>query len=160
MEDELKSRLVELLTNSQAHMGFNEAVKDFPLSQINTKFPHGQYSAWGLLEHIRITQADILEFMVATKYLEKDWPKDYWPDPKLKATPKSWQATIDQYQADLKYLVKLVKDPKTQLAAKVPNGTGQTILREILVVADHTAYHIGEFAILRQVMSTWPKSSS
>lgn len=155
MDEELKARLVELLTNSQAHMGINEAIKSFPLSEINTKFPNGEYSAWGLLEHIRLTQADIWEFVAAPKYNEKNWPKDYWPDPKIKATTKLWQNTIDQYNVDLKNLVNLVKDPKTDLAAQVPNGTGQTFLREILVVADHTAYHVGEFAILRQVMGTW-----
>ncbi len=160
MEEELKARLVELLTNSQAHMGFDEAVKDFPLSEINTKFPHGEYSAWGLLEHIRLTQADIWEFVAAPEYKEKDWPKDYWPDPNLKATTKLWQETINQYYADLKNLVNMVNDPKIDLAARVPNGTGQTFLREILIVADHTAYHIGEFAILRQVMGTWGDRSS
>ena len=159
MEEELRARLVELLTNSQAHMGFDEAIKDFPLTEINTKFPHGEYSAWGLLEHIRLTQADIWEFVAAPKYKEKIWPKDYWPDPNIKATTKLWQDTIDQYLVDLNNIVILVKDPKTNLAAKVPNGTGQTLLREILVVADHTAYHIGEFAILRQVMGTWRERS-
>ena len=140
-------------------MGLDATVKNFPLSESNTKFPHGEYSAWGLLEHIRLAQVDILEFVAAPKYIEKDWPKDYWPDPNFKATPELWQATIDQYAADLKSLVEMVEDPKTDLAAKVPNGTGQTFLREILVVADHTAFHLGEFAILRQVMGTWGKRS-
>ena len=154
---ELRLRLTELLTNSQAHMGFEEAVKDFPMDKINATFPYGDYSAWGLLEHLRLTQNDIWEFMDNPNYHEPEWPKDYWPDAKTVATPKMWQKSLDGFRTDLQKLVDLVNNPKTNLEAKVADGTGQTILREILVVVDHNAYHIGEFAIMRQVMGTWGK---
>jgi hypothetical protein len=147
--------LVKLLTQSHAHMGFDEAVKDFPVNKINEIFPGGQYGAWGLLEHIRRTQSDILEFIISSEYMEKEWPKDYWPTPGYKASEIEWQETIKGWHKDMDQLVKLVINPKTDLYAKIPNGTGQNIFQEILLVADHNAYHIGEFAILRQVMKTW-----
>ena len=47
-------------------------------------------------------------------------------------------------------------DPATDLLATIEGTPGHTILREVRVVGAHNAYHIGEFAILRQVMGTWP----
>ncbi len=49
----------------------------------------------------------------------------------------------------------LVKNPKTDLFARIPHGTGQTILREALLVADHTAYHLGQFIMLRKLLGAW-----
>jgi len=157
-DTELRFRLTELLTKSQAHMGLEGAVKDFPMERINDKFPNGEYSAWGLLEHMRLTQNDIWEFMDNPKYVEPEWPKDYWPDTKTTATPEMWEKSLEGFRSDLQKLVDLVNNPRTDLSAKVANGNGQTILREILVVADHNAYHTGEFAIMRQVMGTWGKN--
>jgi hypothetical protein len=153
----LREHLLNLLKGGQAYMPFDHAVKDFLIQEMNTIFPNGTYSAWDLLEHIRITQNDILEFIVSSKYKEKQWPKDYWPDPKKNATQKDWDNTIKEYKADLEKLKNIVLDEKINLYAKIPHGDGQTNLREILLVADHTAYHIGEFAIMRQIMNTWNK---
>lgn len=86
------------------------------------------------------------------------WPDDYWPKKDEKATEQIWNRTIARYKKDLEALKKIVKDPKTDLYQKIPNGEGQTILREMLLVTDHLAYHTGEFAIMRQVMGTWKGS--
>jgi hypothetical protein len=153
--EELRAQLVDLLLKGNAHMRFAEAVKDFPLARINDKFPNGTYSAWGLLEHLRITQNDILDFVTNPNYQDKSWPKDYWPDPQTVATASDWRQTINSFHQDQKALVDLVQDPRTDLFVTIPHGTGQNLLKEIMVVADHNAYHIGEFAILRQVMGTW-----
>ena len=153
----VREHLLELLKGGNAHMTLNEAVKDFPEKEMNTKFPNGNYSPWHLLEHIRLTQADILEFIVSDHYTEKDWPKDYWPQKDKKGTEKDWNNTLAAINKDTKELERLVKDPKSNLYTKLPNGTGQTLLREILLVTDHNAYHIGEFAIMRQTMGTWGK---
>ncbi len=153
-----REHLLSLLKGGNAYMPFSEAVADFPQKLMNTVFPNGTYSPWDLLEHIRITQWDILDFTKNTDYKEIKWPDDYWPPKGKKATKKEWERTIKQFQKDLGELQKIAKNPKTDLYAKIPHGTGQTILREILLVADHNAYHIGEFTIMRQVMKTWPKS--
>ena len=153
--DELRAQLVDLLLRGNAHMSLAEAVKDFPLSRLNDKFPHGEYSAWGLLEHIRIAQEDILDFSTNPGYQDKAWPKEYWPAPATVATPADWRRTIEQFHRDQQALVDLVNDLTTDLFVKLPHGTGQNLIKEILVVADHNAYHVGEFAIMRQVMGTW-----
>lgn len=153
----LRDHLLSFLKGGNAHMTLEEAVKDYPLSKINAVFPNGEYSSWHLLEHIRRTQNDILNFIINPKYKELEWPKDYWPERDEKATQKDWDKTITSFRKDLKALEKIVANPKTDLFAKIKWGEGQTILREILLVADHSAYHIGEFAIMRQTMNTWKR---
>ena len=157
-DKDVRSHVLSLLRGGNAHLTIEEAVKDFPEDAINRKFPNGKYSSWGLLEHIRRAQWDILDFIRNSNYKQKDWPDDYWPDPKKNATKASWSKTLKQIKADSKELEKILSDPNTDLYAKIPHAEGQTILREMLLVADHNSYHLGEFAIMRQVMGTWGKN--
>lgn len=156
-EAALRKQSLALLAGEGAHMTFEEAVADFPDEGINLRAPNVSYTPWHLLEHIRITQADILEYVVNPDYEERSWPDDYWPAPDAEATPKQFAETIRGYLADRKALADLVADPDGDLFAVIPNTRGHTLLREIRIAADHTAYHVGEFAILRQVMGTWPE---
>lgn len=150
-----REELINLLKGGNAHMQLSEAVKDFPEEKINMIFPNGTYSAWDLLEHIRITQWDILEFITNPNYQEISWPADYWPAKGKKATKKEWEKTISEFEKDNLELQKIIKNSQTDLYVKIPHGDGQNVFREILVVADHNSYHIGEFAIMRQTMKTW-----
>ena len=156
--DPLREQLAQLLEHGNAHMSFEEAVAEYPMSHINTVFPNGSYGAWHLLEHLRLTQWDILDFIRNPHYRELAWPEDYWPSPDQQATPDDWQRTIHDFLADQQALRAIILDPQTDLWAPIPQGTGQTVAREIMVVADHNAYHIGELAIMRQVMGTWGAS--
>lgn len=153
----LREQLIKNL-HSESHMPFGESVKDFPQKHYNTFAPHVDYTFWHLLEHIRITQWDIYDFSINPKYKYIKWPDAYWPKKNAKATKAQWDKTVKEIERDLKAMMKLVKNSKTDLYKKIPWGEGQTILREAIMVADHNAYHIGEFAILRQVLGTWPKS--
>ncbi len=153
----LREQLQSLLKGGNAHMTFLEMVEDFPLDKINAVFPNGTYSPWHLLEHLRISQWDILDFIKNPKYKYMEWPKDYWPPEGKKAGKNEWEKTIESFEKDSEELRKIVKNPKTDLYKKIPWGEGQTILREILLTCDHSAYHIGEFAIMRQAMKTWGK---
>lgn len=161
--DDLIRGLVLRFLRGETHMSFEEAVEDFPPDKINTYPPNVPYTPWQLLEHIRLTQADILNFMTKPDYNEvyKDmrWPEDYWPPKDKKADEKLWQETIKSYQSDLKKLEEIAQDPDTDFSQVIKWGDGQTMLEELLKVADHTSYHIGEFGILRQAMGTWPEKS-
>ncbi len=152
-----REQLLALLRGGNAHMSFDEAVANFPLERINERPPNVPYTPWHILEHLRRTQRDILDFVRDPNYREQTWPDDYWPAPEQQADQSDWAATIDAFRADLKAVQALVSDPASDLSAPVPYGQGQTLLREILLVADHNAYHIGEFAVLRQVLGTWPE---
>jgi len=153
----LREQLANFLKGHEAHMDFLDMVKDFPEEHMNDVFSNGRYTFWHLLEHIRFTQKDILDFMVESVYKEPKWPKDYWPENSAKASKKDWDNTVAQFEQGLKQLIELVQDPKIDLEAKVPNGKGQIYLREFLLVIDHNSYHIGEFAIMRQVKNNWKK---
>jgi hypothetical protein len=151
----MREQLLALLRGGNAHLGFDDAVANFPLEHINTKPPNVAYTPWHLLEHIRIAQWDILEFVRNPAHVSPSWPEGYWPAPGEQADEARWQQTINEFRADLKAIEDLVTDPNTDFFGPIPHAPGYTIFREILLVADHNAYHIGEFAILRQVMDTW-----
>jgi len=153
---ELRKQLLALLDGGQAHMGFEDVVADFPEEHINTNPPHVTYTPWHLIEHIRITQWDILEFIRNPHHVSPDWPVGYWPDPNSKASFAQWKNTIEGFRQDMTAIKAVVSDPATDFYSVIPHGSGQTILREILLVADHNAYHIGELGILRQVLQAWP----
>ena len=156
----LRELVLQRLRGRGAHMPYEEAIKDFPPDRINDKFPNGSYSSWALLEHLRIAQWDILDYIRNPDYLHMQWPKDYWPDESKSATPEEWDATVRAFLSDRAELEAMVEDTKTDLYAEIPWGNGHTILREMLIVSDHNAYHIGEFAIMRQVMGTWSNRES
>ncbi len=151
----VRDQLLALLRGGNAHMNFEAMIDDFPGDRINDVPPNVHYSPWQLLEHMRIAQWDILEFIRDPNHKSPDWPRGYWPTPGASANGEQWKITVEGFKADLRDLIALVEDPETDLYSDLPHADGYTILREILLVADHNAYHIGEFAILRQVMDTW-----
>ena len=154
--DILRKELIDLLDGVGAHMPFDDAVADFPDDAINRRPPNVDYTPWHLVEHLRFTQADILDYIRNRSYIESDWPEAYWPPRDATATPDEFARTVADFTSDRAALRAIVADPSTDLFATIPNTPGHTILREIRVVGDHNAYHVGEFAILRQVMGTWP----
>ena len=154
----LRKQLAHTLDWQEARVSFDDAVADFPAA-LRGSVPAGlPYSAWQLLEHMRRTQADILEFCVAAHYEEKRWPKDYWPEAAAPASPSAWDESIAAIRRDRAALATMITDAKTNLTARVPNGDGQTYHREILLVIDHTAYHLGELIVLRRLLGAWPRS--
>jgi hypothetical protein len=154
--DILREQLLALIDGHGAHMPFDAAVADFPDGAINRRALNVGYTPWHLLEHIRIAQRDMLDYIRNRDYLAPAWPEEYWPKRDATATPAQFALTVEGFKADQKALRDLVADPATDLMATIPNTPGHTILREARLIGDHNAYHIGEFAILRQVMSTWP----
>ncbi len=157
-DDSLRKHLLSLLQARGAHMDFDDAVADFPPELINAFPQNVPYTPWHLVEHLRITQWDILEYVRNPRHVSPPWPAGYWPDRNAKTDLAGWQQSIQSFRSDLQALQDMVADPKVDLHAPIPHGYGgHTILREALLVADHNAYHVGELAILRQVMNAWPK---
>ncbi len=154
--EQLRRQLAEMLDARGAHMPFETAVADFPADALNRQVPNGVYTPWHLLEHIRIAQADILDYIRNRSYLAPTWPDNYWPARDAQATAADLAATVEGFRRDRAALREVVTDPATDLFAVIPDTPGHTILREVRVVSAHNAYHLGEFAILRQVMGTWP----
>ena len=151
----LRDQLVLLLRGGSAHMGFAAAVADFPEALINARPPNVGYTFWHLLEHLRLTQADILEYVTSPEYRERAWPEAYWPAKDARATMREWLESVAAFRRDLEALVAVVSDVGTDLFGAVPSSGEHTVLREALLVADHNAYHVGELGILRQVAAAW-----
>lgn len=153
-DDELRAYLIRLLDWREAHVNLEHALKDFP-AELRGKAPDGApHSAWQLLEHLRIAQHDILDFCVNPAYKEMKWPDDYWPSP-APPSPAAWDESIAAYDKDLSAVRNLVRN-QADLMATIPHGTGQTYLREILLVADHNAYHVGQIVLVRSLLGIWP----
>lgn len=153
---DLRQQLINLLSVQQAHMSFASAIDDFPEAHINTKPPQATYSFWHLIEHIRICQLDILDYIRNPQYIAPAFPEGYWPAVDAITDLAGWEQTCAQFERDLATLVAIVDDPVTDLFAQIPHGMpGHNILREVLIVADHNAYHIGELAVLRQTLDLW-----
>jgi DinB superfamily len=151
----LQAELVALLRGGNAHMPFAEAVAGFPEEHINTRPPNVPYTFWHLLEHLRLTQADILDYLTNAAYEARAWPRDYWPARDAVATRRDWDESVAAFQRDLEAIIAIVAAEGTDLLAPVPSHGQHTVLREALIVADHNAYHIGELGILRQVVGAW-----
>lgn len=152
----LRQQILQLLHGRNAHYTFEDAVANFPVAAINQHPPNVPYSPWHLVEHLRIAQWDILEFMREPGHVSPEWPKGYWPDPQATTNAAGWQQSLDRFRADLAAVEAMVQDDSLDITAELPHAPGYTYLREFLLVADHNAYHVGEFAVLRQVMGTWP----
>jgi len=152
----VRQQLVNLLMLRQAHMIFEDAVKDFPDTAMNIKPQHSVYSFWHILEHIRICQWDILDYIVNPDYVAPDFPSGLWRGQDETCSQAQWDATISQFYDDRQALVDIINDPQRDLYAQIPHGaTGHNIMREIMIVGQHNAYHIGEFGILRTVCDLW-----
>ena len=151
----LRAQLVKLLNFEEAHVGFDRAVKGIP-ARLRGKLLQGcEHSLWQLVEHLRIAQADILEFCKTAKYRAKTWPDDYWPKTPGPRNAAAWTKAIAAYRRDRKALQRLAANRRVDLLAAIPHGTGQTYLREILLIADHNAYHIGQIVALRRRLGIW-----
>lgn len=151
----LREHVVYLLGRGGAHVHFDAAVKDFPAALRGAKAAGLPHTAWQLLVHLRIAQWDILEFSRNAKHVSPDWPSGYWPKSEAPPDDAAWEKSVSDFRRDLRAMVALVKDPRTDLCARIAHGDGQTILREALLVADHNAYHLGQIVDLRRALGTW-----
>ncbi len=157
--DPIKTQLLDALDGRHAYMTFEEAIAGFPPAQFNAKPGNMTYSFWHILDHMRRVNRNILNYIREDTYRSGTWPDDYWPGPDAQADEATWNETLRQFRSDLEALRDLVADPATDLNAPVRNAgerVDHTLAREALLVIQHNAYHIGEFAVLRQVAGAWP----
>jgi hypothetical protein len=148
----LREHLLYLLRGGGAHLDFESVIKDFPIESINREIAHLPYTAWQLLEHMRIAQSDILEFSRNASHVSPDWPTGYWPEREREADASDWSKSVEAFRKDLAAMESLVSDTSINLFAPLAHGQGQTILREALLVADHNAYHLGALVNIKRIL--------
>jgi uncharacterized damage-inducible protein DinB len=154
---DVRAHVSTLLDWGHAHVTFDAAVKGIPARARGAVPARWEYSLWQLVEHIRIAQADILEFCVSPKYKEKKWPDDYWPASRAPRSSAAWTRSLADIRRDRAKLQRLAANGKIDPLATIPHGSGQTYLRELLLIADHTAYHVGQIVALRRQLGNWPQ---
>ena len=151
----LREQVLYLLRGGGAHLNFETAIAGLPAGLRGVKPPGLPFSAWRLLEHLRIAQWDIVEFSVNPKHISPAWPDGYWPETDAPPIDAAWKKSVQQFRRDLKRMESLVENPRADLDAPIPHGEGQTILREALLVADHNAYHLGQLVLVRRLLGAW-----
>lgn len=151
----VREHLLYLLKGGGAHLNVESAVKGVPENLRGVRPEGSPHSLWELLEHMRIAQWDILRFSIDPKHVSPDFPDGYWPETPAPPNDRAWSQSVREFETDLETMCKLVDDDSTDLMARIPHGDGQTILREALLVADHNAYHLGQFVLTRRLLGSW-----
>lgn len=151
----VREELARLLGWDDAHAAYDSAVADLA-EPLRGRAPAGlPYSPWQLIEHLRIAQHDLLDFCRNPDYREREWPDDYWPDSAAPPSVAAWDESLSQFREDRAALQALARDQAIDLTAPIPHGAGQTYLRELLLAADHAAYHLGELIVVRRLLGAW-----
>jgi uncharacterized damage-inducible protein DinB len=152
----LREHISRLLAWEDAHVSYDAAVKNLEPGLRGAQPPGLPYSPWQLIEHLRIAQHDILDFCRNPEYQEMKWPDDYWPAVAEPPSAAAWTSSLREFKADREALQALAMNPGIQLEGTIPHGTGQTYARELLLAADHTAYHVGQLVVVRRLLGSWP----
>src|SRR5688500_14476638 len=151
----LREQLRRILAWQDAHVGFEKSVEGLAAKHRGVRVDGFPHSAWEIVEHLRFTQRDILDFCRDPSYAEPKWPDDYWPPSAEPPSDAAWDQSIAAFREDRAALEELATDQSIDLFAKIPHGSGQTYIREILLVADHNAYHLGQLVVVRRILGAW-----
>jgi uncharacterized damage-inducible protein DinB len=154
-ETHIRELLARALAWQDAHVSFDKAIAGIPRELRGRQPADLPYSPWQLLEHLRITQRDILDFCRNPHYKELEWPAEYWPSSPEPPSDKAWDESVRGFVDDRKTLQQLASDTSVDLDGKIPHGSGQTYLRELVLVVDHSAYHVGQLVLLRRLLGIW-----
>jgi len=156
VDDALREQLVSVLRGGHAHATYEDVVADLPAA-LRGRRPNGApYSPWMILEHIRIAFWDILEFSRNPSHVSPEFPAEYWPAHPEPPNANAWSDSVARYRADREAFERLVRDPASDLFTPFAHGSGQNLVREVLVAATHTSYHLGELVVLRRMLGAWP----
>jgi hypothetical protein len=155
-EDQLRQQLARFIDFGEAHVTCEAALAPLDLSLQGKRAQGLPHSPWELLEHIRITQNDILDFCANPKYEEMNWPEDYWPKVPAPPAADSWKQSVESFRKDRDLLRTLATDSRLDLLAEIPHGDGQTYFRELILAQDHLSYHTGQLVLVRRALGAWP----
>ncbi|MCB2377280.1 DinB family protein [Hymenobacter sp. BT635] len=151
----LVAELIGMLEKGYAHASLEEICADIPPADLNRRVPQVPYTLWELTEHLRIAQWDILEFCRDAAHVSPEWPAGYWPDAAVPADEATFQATLRRITHDREEFITLLQDPAQDLLTPFAHGTGQNLLREAMLIADHNSYHMGQVVLLRRLLGNW-----
>jgi DinB superfamily len=151
----LREQLQKVLSWREAHADWKQALAGLDPAHRGVRPQGSPHSAWDLLEHVRLAQRDILDFTIDPKHVSPDWPSGYWPKTLAPADDAEWEKSLGEFFRDLKEMEKLVNNPRTDLFARIKHGSGQTILRQAMLLIDHNSYHLGQLVLVRRLLGAW-----
>ena len=151
----LREQFRKVLDWHEAHADWKQALAGLDPAHRGVRPAGSPHSVWDLLEHVRLAQRDIIDFALDPKHVSPDWPAGYWPKSLAPADDAEWEKSLGEFFRDLKEMEKLVSNPRTALFARIPHGTGQTFLRQILLLIDHNSYHLGQLVLVRRLLGAW-----
>ena len=150
-----RDNLIELIKGGSAHLTFEEAIKNVNPEVRNFQPDSNLHSIYEEMEHMRIAQEDIYRYTIEKGWVSPSWPEGYWPDKKDEISDEEWNSTIHRFNKDLEGIIQLIRNEELDLTSEIPHGQGRTYLREILLVADHNAYHLGKIVDVRKRLGDW-----
>jgi uncharacterized damage-inducible protein DinB len=154
-EHALRENVVDLLTKAQAHAGARKAFAGLrPENRHSRPRPDG-HTVWEQLEHLRIAQEDIVRYALDPSWRSPEWPAGYWPPPTERLSEEAWSASLASFFSGLDEAVALARNPQVDLTSRIPHGEGRTYLRQLLLIADHNAYHLGQVVEARKALGDW-----
>jgi uncharacterized damage-inducible protein DinB len=156
-ESVLRQGLVDLLTRDQAHVGARRALAGVRPENRHRRPRPGEHTVWEQLEHLRIAQEDIVRYTLDPSWSSPEWPAGYWPESDAAPAEEAWDASVAAFLAGLDEAAALARNPALDLTARLPHGEGRTYLRQVLLVADHNAYHLGQLVATRKALGDWPE---
>lgn len=151
----VRELLLEQLEGRNAHVDFNQAVQGLTYKQVGIKVEGLPHTIWQLIEHIRISQDDILEFSKNADYEALDWPNDYWPESAGPTDKNEFEQSLQAVRNGINEMKTIVRDTDNDLQTPFTHGEGQTLFREAMLIVDHNAYHIGQIVQIRRILGSW-----
>ncbi len=151
----LRDNLIELLKGGHAHVNLVKSVDNLKPENRSKRPAKDLHSVWELLEHIRISQEDILRYTLDPKWKSPSWPEEYWPDENENVPDKKWNDSVKKFNSDLNELIELAKNNSIDITSEIPHGEGRTYLRELMLAADHNSYHVAQIVLARKLLGDW-----
>src|SRR5690606_26677731 len=151
----LRSELINALKNEQAHLSLESAIKNLKPENRNVKPAPNLHSVWQLLEHIRISQEDILKYMIDPGWKSPAWPDDCSPSDGTETSAEEWNRSASQFNTDLHHLIKIISDKNTDRTSVISHTQKHPSRREILLVIDHHSYHPAHIIPTRRPLADW-----
>lgn len=153
----LREQLVKLIRGGEAHVKAETALDGVSAQFRNVRPAENVHSVWEELEHMRLAQEDILRFTIDSSWTSPEFPEGYWPAKTESVTDEMWNTSVKGFFADLEEFVTLIQDSRVDLTSQFSHGEGRTYLRQILLAADHNAYHLGQIVQARKLLGDWPE---
>ncbi|SMO32794.1 DinB family protein [Gracilimonas mengyeensis] len=152
--DDLRTRnqLADQLEGGQAFIPVEDLVEEVEFDELGLRPAGLPYSFYEQFFHLRVAQFDILDFCRNPDYEAPAWPEEYWPVDFAPETEEDWEALKKSFFDERQEFIEYLLDQSNPLYKPIPHGDGQTLLREAMLILEHSAYHIGQLAIITRLL--------